>query len=134
MTDEQEFLMKQLETQLDMYKFYFELALKLSVFSIGLTGAIVSYYLANKDINQVFVFSLYVPAAVSGGLLALFMYGLKTIPPVQNQLEQISSELRQSFVYSVEPIRIFLRGLVLLNFCTVVGLVFIICKFYVPAK
>ncbi len=44
--DDRELLWRAFEKEIDVYKFYLEAAIKLSVFVYGITGAIVSYYLA----------------------------------------------------------------------------------------
>ena len=65
--DDRELLWKAFEKELELYKFYLEVALKLSVFVFGITGAIISYYLAHAAAGPWTRWALVLPLIMNCG-------------------------------------------------------------------
>jgi hypothetical protein len=57
---------KELDKDIELYKFYIEIAIKSAIFVFGITGAIVSYYFSNQ-IKELMEYSLFVPIILNGG-------------------------------------------------------------------
>jgi hypothetical protein len=61
----------ELNTSLDLFKFYMELILKGAGFSLGITGALVSYVLGAEKNGSPSQLALLVPLLMNGGFSAI---------------------------------------------------------------
>src|ERR1044072_792819 len=76
-----EFLRKQFELLVGLYKFYFESLIKLSIFSLGIVGIILAYLLKDLIPNyRHFSFALAAPFLISlSALAAACFFGWKSV-------------------------------------------------------
>lgn len=72
--DDRELLWKQYQLNVDLYRSYLELAIKINVFYYAITGAILSYYFAHPDVPLV-KWSLVLPLLMSIALGVFFVIG-----------------------------------------------------------
>ena len=72
--DSTEILWGQYKQNVDLYKFYMELIVKLNVFYYAVTGAIVSFFFANQTIPDI-KYSLFLPIIMSIAFAGFFIYG-----------------------------------------------------------
>lgn len=71
--DDRELLWRQYQLNVDLYKGYLDLVVKMNVFYYAVTGAILSYYFANQnDLTQL---SLALPLLMSLALGTFFVIG-----------------------------------------------------------
>ncbi|MEM6190477.1 hypothetical protein [Shewanella scandinavica] len=73
--DKFEILWKQYETHINLYKFYLEIIIKVNIFHFAISGAIFSFYFANRAMSGM-VWSLALPALISISLALLFTFGI----------------------------------------------------------
>lgn len=62
-------------SEIEMYKFHLDIAIKAGLFVFGITGAIISYLLANLD-QSIALLSLAVPLLLNGGFMMIFFLGI----------------------------------------------------------
>ena len=70
----QELLWRQYNLLVDIYKYYLDMTLRVNLFFYGITGAILTFYFANTNIDLI-QYSLLLPIAMSLGFGGLFFYG-----------------------------------------------------------
>jgi hypothetical protein len=73
--DTLELLWRQYQQNVDLYKFYMDLTIKFNVFFYAVTGAIVSFALAQHNGNELIRFSLLLPLVMSLCFAGFFVYG-----------------------------------------------------------
>lgn len=71
--DNRELLWRQYQLNVDLYKGYLELVVRMNVFYYAVTGAILSFYFANQ--NELTQFSLFLPFLMSVALGGFFVLG-----------------------------------------------------------
>jgi hypothetical protein len=71
--DNRELLWRQYQLNIDLYKGYLDLIVKINVFYYAITGAILSYYFANQ--NNLTKLSLLLPLLMSLALGMFFLIG-----------------------------------------------------------
>ncbi|MEK6589924.1 MAG: hypothetical protein AABZ11_04520 [Nitrospinota bacterium] len=72
--DDRELMWKQYQLNVDLYRSYLELVLKINLFYYAITGAIVSFYFAHESESLV-RFSLVLPLVMSVAFSGFFVYG-----------------------------------------------------------
>ncbi len=72
--DTPELLWRQYSQTVDLYKFYMDLVVKFNVFYYAVTGAILSFFFANAEIEGV-KYALVLPLIMSVAFAAFFVYG-----------------------------------------------------------
>lgn len=115
-------LWKQYALHVDLYKFYFDLTIKINVFYYAITGAILSYYFQHGG-DRVARFSLVLPVAISFALGGLFWYGSQLLGVVRKELFDIRDKLGLSTAPEIMVLTVFLRvtGSLLLAIGLVLG-------------
>jgi hypothetical protein len=66
---------KEIETDLELYRFYLEIILKSAAFVMAFTGAVLSYYLG-KPASTSLRLALWLPIIVNAGMFAVSAVGL----------------------------------------------------------
>lgn len=72
--NDRELLWRQYSQNVDLYRFYMELVIKLNVFYYAVTGAILSYYFSHTTMESVHL-SLVLPLVMSVAFAGFFIYG-----------------------------------------------------------
>lgn len=72
--NDRELLWRQYSQNVDLYRFYMELVIKLNVFYYAVTGAILSYYFSHTTVESVHL-SLILPLIMSVAFAGFFIYG-----------------------------------------------------------
>ena len=108
-------LWKQFALNVDLYKFYLELVIKINVFYYGITGAIVSYYVQHRT-DGVTRYALLLPILFSFALGITLLYGAALIPVVRRELFAIRDRLKLDTAPELMVLIVFLgiSGVVLL--------------------
>ncbi len=103
-------LLKRLEIYVGLFKFYFELAIKICLFYFGVVGAIFSYYFVNANGNELVRYSLLIPIIFSLLFSVIFFWGAYTLAPIQQEIKLVSDKLESYSVISIHSLKIFLIG------------------------
>jgi hypothetical protein len=72
--DGPELLWRQYSQNVELYKFYMDLVVKFNVFYYAVTGAILSFFFANPDTQEV-KYALLLPIIMSVAFAFFFIYG-----------------------------------------------------------
>lgn len=108
-------LWKQYALQVDLYKFYLDLAVKVNVFYYAITGSILACYFKGTT-DSVTRHGLLLPIAFSIGLGTLFSYGASQLLVVREEVFSIRDDLGLETAPEMMVLIVFLKviGLVLL--------------------
>lgn len=88
-----EMLWRQYNLYTELYKYYFDIALKANGFFYLITGGILTYFLTHIDEPYIRL-SLLLPIILSVGLGGIFIYGAILIIEIRRDIYNISKELR----------------------------------------
>lgn len=69
-------LWRRYDKEVEMYHFYIEMAVKVSLFSFSITGALAAYYFTNPT-HKLIVQALIVPIVLNAGLAVLLGFSAK---------------------------------------------------------
>lgn len=95
---EKEILWRQLSQNIELYKFYMELVVKFNVLYYAVTGAIISFFLAHPEIDDL-KFSLILPFIMSIAFGGFFIHGAN----LMDFLRQNVFDIRDALKLSVAP-------------------------------
>jgi len=65
-------LLKKYELEVGLYQFYLKISVQATLFAMGITGALLSYFFANHKENSLLVWALPIPAILNAGFFILF--------------------------------------------------------------
>lgn len=92
MTSDKELLWKQYELNINLYKSYLELAIKINIFYYAITGGILSFYFANQDKNFI-KYSLVFPFVMSIAFAVFFFYGAERARITRKEIFNLRDKL-----------------------------------------
>lgn len=90
--DDRELLWKQYSQNVDLYKFYMDLVIKINVFYYAVTGAILSYYFSHLEVANI-RFSLLLPILMSVAFAGFFVYGAVLMRALRQEVFDIRDAL-----------------------------------------
>lgn len=122
MTEDKDTLLNLLDKHIDLYKFHFEIAVKINLFFYGITGAILSYYFTHSTEHEQIKYALLVPVILAALLCVVLGYGAYSLKPIQQELVKIANRLDTHAVISITAIKLFLQTSVVLFFLVSVGI------------
>jgi uncharacterized membrane protein YbhN (UPF0104 family) len=125
MSKENELLWKQYESQIGLYKFYIEIVIKLNAFHYAITGAILTFYFANRGIPDI-KWALLLPAFLSFCLAAFFAYGAERNLVSRRDVFNLRDLLKLSVVPELMVLTVLLVIFCVAHFLTCVSIVYII--------
>jgi hypothetical protein len=105
---QKEILWRQYNLHVDLYKYYFDLAIKANSFFFTITGAMVAFYFANSAIELV-KYSLLLPAIMSIALGISFMYGGVLMGVIRTDIFDIRDKLSLQAAPDVQVLTTLLR-------------------------
>lgn len=108
---------KKYKLEVQLFRSYLDLVIKINLFYYIVTGAIISYYLANKS-EQYIIYSLLLPMLMSFSLCAYFIYAAVLAENARKSIRGLAFELKQS-VYPEARILVFLIIISAINFAFV---------------
>jgi hypothetical protein len=97
-------LLKRYETEIDLYKFYLDIAIKGSLFAFGLTGALLSYYFTNYEKNPMLVWALPLPILLNAGLCVLFRASIHASTHMMIDHEETCKQLHHLKAFDTNPL------------------------------
>ena len=124
---DKDILWKQYAQNVDLYKFYLDLTVKINVFYYAVTGAILTYYFQHSS-DPLSHFALLLPIVFSLAISGIFGYGSLLLGVVRSELFKIRDQLGLHAAPDVMVLVVFLRvfGAILV----LVGIVLIVLFFH----
>jgi hypothetical protein len=89
---EKELLWREYQLQVDLYKHYLELVIRVNVFYYAITGAILSFYFSRND-GGTLRWSLLLPVAMSVLFAMLFLWGAWLNRLTRDEIKGIGTQL-----------------------------------------
>jgi len=123
---DKEILWKQYAQNVDLYKFYLDLVVKMNVFYYGITGAILTYYFGHSS-DPLSRFALLLPIIFSLAISAIFLYGSVLLRVARAELFRIRDQLGLDAAPEMMVLIVFLRvfGAILILVCVALVVFFI---------
>ncbi|WP_282167409.1 hypothetical protein [Shewanella japonica] len=128
MTEETK-LWKQMDQYIDLYKFYWDLSLKVCTYFIGIAGAISAYTLKNQDV-EFMSFALILPIGLSIFGLYLAHTSLPGLKLVRDEVEKIGNHLNLNTYPEFRSLITFISALRLIFGSCVIGLIYLFITIY----
>ena len=124
--DDRELLWKQYQLNVDLYRGYLELTIKINVFYYAITGAILSYYFAHQSMPLV-KWSLVLPLIMSIALGVFFVIGAWLVRVPREETFKIRDALGLLAAPEIGVLIILLSIFAILMFLVAIGLFWMIC-------
>ena len=105
--DRSEILWRQYQQNIELFKFYLDQLIKLETFYYAITGAIFSYYFANKGVEGA-EYSLLLPLFISVFLGIFFFYGASLLPVIRQEIFDIRDQLNLQVAPDVNVLAVLL--------------------------
>ena len=121
----QETIWKQYEKHIDLYKFYMDLVVKTNAFHFAISGAIVSFYFANKS-NPNIQWVLLLPALLSLCLFVFFIFGAVINSASRRDVFELRDQLGLKVAPELIVLTVFLSIFSLANLLTFLGAIYVI--------
>ncbi len=102
-----ELLWRQYSQNVELFKFYMDLVVKLNVFYYAVTGAIASFYFTHTDVQSA-KYGLLLPLIMSLALALFFVYGIVLNNVVRNDIFEIRDALGLRVAPDVGVLSVFL--------------------------
>lgn len=118
---EHEKLWKQYEKHLDLYKFYLELVVKVNTFHFAISGALISFYVANQSISTL-KWSLILPAMLSLCLVIVYFLGACSNNVSRNDVINLRDSLGLKVAPELKFLTYFLIIFAIANLLTFAGI------------
>lgn len=126
--DPQELLWRQYQQNIDLYRFYMDLTVKFNVFFYAVTGAIVSYSLAQHDSNALIKYALALPLVMSLCFAAFFVYGGVLMRILKKETFAIRDALRLQAAPDVGVLSVLLYLFAFIFLMIAIGCVTLLCQ------
>jgi len=124
--DERDLLWKQYALNVDLYKFYLDLVVKVNAFYYAITGAILAYYFQHST-ERLSRFAVLLPILFSLALSAIFIYGSFLLRVVRTELFKIRDALGLETAPEIMVLIVFLRVFSGILILTGIALVWLFC-------
>lgn len=111
--DQTDIIWHDYKQSIELHKSYLELAIKLNMFYYAITGAILSFYFTNTEI-QMAKYALGLPVVLSAALAFLFFRSVPLAKNLRAHIKSTSEQLRLPF---------YPEGIVLVVICQIFGTV-----------
>ncbi len=119
---QKELLWRQYNLHIELYKYYFDLAIKANTLFFTVTGAMLAFYFANSSIALI-KFSLLLPAVMSITLGIAFIYGGILMVIVRHDIFELRDKLNLQTAPDVQILISLLRIFGVLFFIVAIGLI-----------
>ena len=125
--DEKEIIWRELEKDIDLYKFYLDVIIKSAIFVFGITGGIISYYFANES-KPLIQYSLIFPTIMNGGFFLICVFSIKFTETLKNDHYRVCEKAGVLIPYEMSPLSNILRLFSVMYGLSTVGLVILLVK------
>lgn len=117
----------QYEHNTELYKFYFDLFIKINLFYYGITGGIITFYFTHRTI-EVVKYSLLLPILVSLAFAILFWIGASMIKIIGHDIRRLSNDL---VLYTYPDTSMLVLGFKLSSIFYFIVLSSMVCLFFI---
>ncbi len=124
--DDRELLWKQYNLNVDLYRSYLELVIKINIFYYAVTGAILSYYFAHSK-EALVKWSLLLPLVMSVALGVFFLIGACLARVPRKETFKIRDALGLLAAPEIGVLIILLAIFAVLMFLVAGGLAWLLC-------
>lgn len=121
-----ESLWKQYQLLVDLHKHYLGLVLKFNAFYYAITGAVLSYYFANRQYAPLLWVALAFAAVLSLFFAALFVFGAIANRRVRDEFDRIRKRLQLLVFPEAAVLTVALAGSALLFVLVAAGMIALI--------
>lgn len=126
--DDRDLLWSQYNQVVELYKYYLDIIIKLNVFFYAVTGAILSFVVANlKEPN--FKLAVLLPLAISLGFAIVSFYGATLVPALRREIAACRDALGLKTSPEAQVLTVLLVMFGVIFLAVAVGCVFILCKY-----
>nr|WP_010132171.1 hypothetical protein [Microbulbifer agarilyticus] len=125
--ERKELIWKNYEKHIDLYKFYIDVVVKINAFHFAISGAIFTFYFANRKVDDV-QWALALPALLSLSLVILFTYGAVTNLVTRRDVFEIRDELGLQVAPELVVLTALLSIFAVVNLVTFVGAIYVMCQ------
>ena len=101
-TSLKEMMWRKLEKDIDLYKFYLDIAIKTAIFAFGITGALVSYYFSSKQ--PLAGYALLFPVVMNCGFFVLFRASIAASNKLRDSHESTCRQLGRQPPFDMRPL------------------------------
>ncbi len=122
-TPDRELLWRQYSLQVELYKFYLDLVIKLNIFHYAVTGAVLSFYFSRPQETALLKYSLILPAVMSAAFGAVFVYAAQLLGITREEVFNIRDKLEFESAPEFQVLTLGLRVFAILFFLITIGLV-----------
>jgi Flp pilus assembly pilin Flp len=126
--DERQLLWNRYNMNVDLYKHYMDLIIKINMFYYGITGALISYYFTNESNGTVVEYSLLLPIIMSVALIALCIFAIITLKVSKSDISCLTSELKMKYYVRIDALVFLCYGSAVLFSVVSISLTSIICS------
>ena len=95
---------------IDLYKFYFDLIIKLNIFYYGITGAILSYYLSKTLNNSQLEYVLFLPKFFGICFAALCIFGDKSLAHSKADINDLALKMEFDILVETSSLNYLMRA------------------------
>lgn len=131
-----EFLWKELQTDIDLYKFYFDLLIKSSTFFFAITGGISAYFLKNN--GSTLRYSLLLPILMNLGFVIVSFWSSGKVKLMIRDFEATCDKIGFDEPYDMHPLLYLIWILFTVHFlifsCLIVLMIFPELVFTIDSK
>jgi len=126
--DDRELLWRQYNQAVELYKYYLDIVIKLNVFFYAVTGAILSFVVANlKDPN--YRLAVLLPLAMSIGLAVVSFYGAALVPALRREIFACRDSLDLKTAPEVHILTVLLVMFAIIFLAVAAGCLVILCRY-----
>lgn len=94
---------------IDLYKFYFELIIKLNIFYYGITGAILSFYLSKNVNNTQLEYVLFLPVFFGLCIAVLCIFGDKSLEHSKSDINDLALKMDFDILIETSSLNYLMR-------------------------
>ena len=119
-------LIKRYEREIDLYKFYLDISVKASLFAFGITGALLSYFFANREDNEFLIWSLVLPMILNAGFFVLFFASIRASTKMTCDHKRTCKQLNDIEAFDTNPLPVLCKILSFMYGLVTFGLLFLL--------
>ena len=108
--DVQQFNWNRYALHIDLYKFYFDIIIKLNLFYYGITGAILSYYLSKTLNNTQLEYVLFLPIFFGLCFTALCVFGDKSLAYSKADINELALKMDLDIIVNTSSLNYLMRA------------------------
>lgn len=124
--NQEELHWRQYEKHIDLYRFYLEIVVKINAFHYAISGAIFSFYFANKDVASI-KWAIALPALLSLCMAVLFAYGAYANLVTRKDVFNLAHKMGLEVAPELMVLTVLLVIFCLAHILTFGGAIYVLC-------